>query len=218
MKSRRVWRSSEGIASWLLEDLGFSIIEHNKRIILEGLEVGEVDIVAEKDGVLYAVEVKAGRADVGSVKQAYVNASLLKAKPLIIARGADERALAVAEKLGVEVILLPDLLVGGVDEIRAIVREAVVEAILGIARLFVECRELGPEDEELLQAIASNETLGEAAKTLGIDIRTAARRLALLKDRGIPIDTSMPYRYLRLQALALVVCLRLLRRNKPLDQ
>ena len=208
MKARRVWRSSEGIASWLLEDLGFSVVERNKRIVLNGLEVGEIDIVAEKDGVLYAVEVKAGKADVASVKQAYVNASLINAKPLVIARGADDRALAVAEKLGVEVLLLPDLLVGGVDEVRTIVMEAVVEAILGLARLFTECRGVGRDDERLLQAIALNDTLREAAEDLGVDLETVARRLASLKDKGVPIDTSMPYKYVKLQALASLLCLR----------
>jgi len=222
LKSRRVWRSSESLASWLLEDLGFSVLEFNKRISIGGLEVGEVDMVAEKDGALYAVEVKAGKADTASVKQAFVNASLLKAKPLVVARGADDKALALAKELGVEVIVLPDLLVAGSDELRSIVVEAVVDSMLWLATLLTSCSRLEPGDERVLQAIASSDTFKEAAEALGVSPEDLARRLASIKGRGVPLETSRPFKFLKLQALAYILCLSMQRlppigrRDRPL--
>ena len=40
------WRSSERIAEEILRNLGFEIVEHHKRIVVEGFEIGEVDFVA----------------------------------------------------------------------------------------------------------------------------------------------------------------------------
>jgi predicted RecB family endonuclease len=111
ISARRRWLSSERIAQEVLETIGFKILETRKKIILNDIEIGEVDAIAVDDkGTLYAVEVKAGKADITGVRQAYINALLLNAKPVIVCKGfADDAAKELAEKLGVQVIQLSDV-------------------------------------------------------------------------------------------------------------
>ncbi|MFN7105366.1 MAG: restriction endonuclease [Pyrobaculum sp.] len=103
----------------LLPSLGFTPKAVRYKIYREGVEVGEVDILAvDERGETYAIEVKAGRVDVSGIRQAYINARLLEARPLVIARGyADEGARELARELGVEVILLPDYIFLSIDDI-----------------------------------------------------------------------------------------------------
>lgn len=103
----------------LLPALGLSPKTTRLKIFREGVEVGEVDIVAiDEKGDTYAIEVKAGKVDISGVRQAYVNAMLMGAKPLVIARGyADEGARQLAKELGVEVVLLPDYIFLSLDDL-----------------------------------------------------------------------------------------------------
>ena len=89
----------------LLPALGLFPKASRHRIYRNGVEVGEVDILAvDGDGNTYAVEVKAGKIDITGIRQAYINAKLIGAKPLVIARGyAEEGARELARELGVEV-------------------------------------------------------------------------------------------------------------------
>lgn len=109
----------EAFVADLLPSLGLTPLAFRYKIIKEGVEVGEVDILARDDsGKLYAVEVKAGRIDVSGVRQAYVNALLAGARPLVVARGyADDAARKLAEELGVEVFLLPDFVFLSIDDL-----------------------------------------------------------------------------------------------------
>jgi len=50
---------SETLATRYLEDAGFVIVERN----FYARKLGEIDIVAQKDGALHFIEVKSGRAD-----------------------------------------------------------------------------------------------------------------------------------------------------------
>ena len=61
--------SSERIAVDVLERMGFKVLERGRRIVVDGVEVGEADIIAESpSGDRYCVEVKAGRASVNDLR------------------------------------------------------------------------------------------------------------------------------------------------------
>jgi putative endonuclease len=51
--------ASEDLATDFLEQEGFVIVERN----YFARKLGEIDIIAQKDGVLHFIEVKSGRAD-----------------------------------------------------------------------------------------------------------------------------------------------------------
>ncbi len=202
----RSWRSSEAIAAKILEDLGYSVVDKHVQVEVDGVQVSDVDLVAEKDGVRYAVEVKAGMADVNAVRQAYVNARLTGMKPLIIARGADDRALKVSKRLGVEIITLPDLVIAGADDVREIVEEAIWSAIVRIASIPRHCGELDSTDLKVLEAIASTDTITEAADKLGASVGDVAKVLDKLRRLGF---MPKPQKYSMVKALAsltLILC------------
>ncbi|HHO65905.1 MAG TPA: YraN family protein [Epsilonproteobacteria bacterium] len=50
---------SEDLATLFLEQEGYTIVERN----YYARKLGEIDIIAQKDGVLHFIEVKSGRAD-----------------------------------------------------------------------------------------------------------------------------------------------------------
>ena len=83
MNPRLKGKTVEELATALLEGEGFRILERRKVIRVGESQVAEVDILAEKDGEVYAVEVKSGRISVTDVRQAFTNARLLGYKPLI---------------------------------------------------------------------------------------------------------------------------------------
>jgi len=204
LAGRRAWRASEEYAARLLEEMGFRILGFHVPVRVDGVEVSEVDILAEKGGERYAVEVKAGSLDVAGVRQAYVNAILLEAKPLVVARGADDASKAVAERLGVDLILLPDLLVAGFDELREAVREALEAALDGLLEPVTRCREAREDDLEVLAAIAGSETFLDAAEKLGLGPDELARRIAELRRRRLL--PGGPFRRLRLAARLVLAC------------
>ncbi|HDJ97324.1 MAG TPA: endonuclease, partial [Thermofilum sp.] len=71
----------EDLAEGLLVRLGYVIKERRKKIVFEGVEVAEIDYLAEKEGEKYIVEVKAGRISVNDVRQVYTNSVLVNARP-----------------------------------------------------------------------------------------------------------------------------------------
>ncbi len=105
----------------LLPSLGLTPKAIRYKIYREGVEIGEVDILAlDGKGETYAIEVKAGKVDISGIRQTYVNAKLVGARPLVIARGyADEGARELARELGVEVVLLPDYIFLSIDDLYA---------------------------------------------------------------------------------------------------
>ncbi len=181
------WRSSERIAARFLEESGYRMLEVHKKIVLNDLEVGEVDFTVEKDDVVYAVEVKAGRLDVNGVRQAYVNAELIGARPLIVCKGfADPSAGTLAGKLDVEVLVLSDVFLVDQEELEVLIKgtvEHVLEEYLTF--LLSSPLELTGEEERLLKAITSTYRIMDAAEELGIDVTELAKRIDRLKDRGI---------------------------------
>lgn len=121
----------EDYVAELLSRLGFKVVGRRVKVTINGIEVGEVDMVAVDDsGNRYAVEVKSGKVDVSAVRQAYVNAKVLNAKPLIVSRGySNDSSKALANELNVQVINLEDAVVLTVDELRTVVESVIYEAI-----------------------------------------------------------------------------------------
>lgn len=189
LSAKRRWVSSEQIAHSVLEELGFRVVETRKKIVLSGVEVGEVDVVAEDPatGTLYAVEVKAGRLDVSGIRQAYVNALLIGATPMVICKGfADDAARELAEKLGVKVIQLSDIFLVESEELYLVIKEAVEEVLADYFELFYGHEvTLKPEHVAILEAVRKYSTIEEAAEKLGLSVHDFAKRLDDLRKQGV---------------------------------
>lgn len=125
----------EDYVAELLSRLGFRIMDRRVKVTSNGVEVGEVDLIAEDEcGNKYSVEVKSGKVDVSGVRQAYTNARLINARPLIVARGfSNDSSRALAEELGVRVIELEDAIVLKPDELRTAVESAMYSLIEELA-------------------------------------------------------------------------------------
>lgn len=133
----------------LLPALGLTAKATRFKIYRDNAEVGEVDILAVDDkGETYAIEVKAGKVDISGIRQAYINAYLLKAKPMVVARGyADDGAKALARELDVEVVILPDYLFLSLDDLAT----AVVGSMARLLHaLLATTAAITPEIERLL--------------------------------------------------------------------
>ncbi|WP_243678977.1 restriction endonuclease [Vulcanisaeta distributa] len=123
----------EDYVAELLSRLGLRVLGRRVKVTVNGgVEVGEVDIVAEdSSGNKYAIEVKSGKVDVSAIRQAYVNAKVLNAKPLIVARGfSNDSSKALADELGgVSVINLEEAVVLTIDELRTVIENVIYEAV-----------------------------------------------------------------------------------------
>ncbi len=203
------WRTSEKIALQILESLGYNIVDTHYKITITGIEIAETDaIVVDRDtGEKYAVEIKAGRIDVNGIRQAFVNAMLVEAKPLIICRGyADEAARILAEKLNIKVIELSDQFLVDADELENLVKTAVNEVIEKyIDLLFEPTRKLKPQYYEIVKAIAYSRNIVEASEKLGLDIKDLVKKINELKENNIIPRNLKTYkevkRYLKIQLL-----------------
>ncbi len=206
MKGKRKWLASEKLAATLLEEMGYRILERHRKVIVEGVEVGEIDLIAlGPDGRTYAVEVKAGRADVTAVRQTYVNAVLVGAKPLIVAKGfADESAEKLARELDVKLIALSDVFLVDAEELEEVVFNSVLDALANFILLLSKVCEITDEEATLLNAIASSATVKEAAERLGLDVADLMKRVAELRSKGKLPQWSADT-WLRLKLAATVV-------------
>jgi len=203
-------RASEDIAAAILEDMGYKIISRREPVIVDGEQISDIDLVVEKDGVRYAVEVKAGYIDVGGIRQAYVNALLTGMKPLIVARGFSGRDSEVlAEKLGIEVVLLSDVFITEAAELAAVVEAAVAEAMTKALSTILAGRDPSPEDIRYLRAIASSDSIASAAEELGVEIEDVGRAIARLKRNGVLTPLGRGYEGIRNAALAALIRLKL---------
>ena len=202
MKPKIKGISIENIAEEVLTRRGYRIVGKRYRIKVEGVDIAEVDILAEKDGERYAVEVKAGRVSVTDLRQVYANAVLLKAKPLIVCRDfSDEAARKTAELLGVEVLFLPEFLVFVTpEELVYSVKSAVKEVLLEL--LTPPQVELSSEDVRVLKAIAEADSFRDAAVKLGMEISELGRRVAELRKKRVLVGED--YSSLRLRAILLL--------------
>ncbi len=182
------WISSERIAARILEELGFKILEVHKKVFVNNIEVGEIDIVAsDNSGQLWSIEVKAGKVDVSGIRQVYVNSIILGMKPMIICKGfADDSAKELADKLGVRVIQLSDVFLVENEELEIIIREVIEDVLVEYLEVFLgSIHNIKPEHMEILRAIAYTSSFDEAAEKLGLDIHTFTKRLDELRNLGV---------------------------------
>ncbi len=193
----------EELAESLLRGLGFEIKEKRKRVTRNDTFIAEIDILAEKEGVVYAVEVKTGKASTSDVRQAYANAVLVKAKPLIVCRGfSDKGAEETAKQLGVEVISFPShYFFASPEDLSKIIERAVEKVLLRLLR--GDVRAIDPEDVAILNAIARSSTFKQAAKSLDMDEKELENEIVKLKKRNILTNVSS-YDSMRLQSLLLI--------------
>jgi len=198
-------RSSMNAAKAILRSRGFEIIGERVPIRRSGFEISDVDLMASKEGELYAVEVKSGRLDVGGVRQAYVNSLLVNAKPLVVCRGfADPSAEILAKELGVEVIVLEDLFLSDPEELRSIIREEIRRGIMEVLPAVINPPELEPTDLDVLKAIASTEEFRDAAESLKISEDDLGRELGRMRLQGKIPRWVRDYSELREWAISLL--------------
>jgi len=164
----------------------------------------EIDLIAKRDEETYAVEVKAGRITVTDIRQAYSNAKLIKAKPLIICRDfADKSAEKMAKSLGIEVIRLYDLyFFASPEELLQVFERSLEKFLLKV--LSIGYHELKREDLKVIKAIASSGTLKEASERLKISERELISMIKELKKRGV-MGKFRGFNGLRLEALLLLL-------------
>ncbi len=181
--------SSERIAKSILKKMGFQILEKNKKIVLNGTQVFEVDLIAkDESGDVYCVEVKAGRIGVSDVRQAYANSMVLKLKPLIICKGyADKATEVLAEELKVKVFLFPDYYyLIEPEDLDYIVREALRDVLeeYGLVSLAV-FENITRKELKILKALSEKETFDKCAKSLNISLEKLGEHLSLMREKGI---------------------------------
>ncbi len=174
----------EDYVAELLSKLGFSIIGKRVRVMLDGTEVGEVDIVAEdKAGNRYAIEVKAGKVDVSGVRQAYVNAKLLNAIPVIVARGfSNTSAELLAKELGVNTIILEDNIVLRQEELLTAVELALLRVIDSILSSIEVAREL-LSNEKLAIAVMACDDWNCVCNKLSLSPEECGRLVQSLREK-----------------------------------
>lgn len=185
--SRR-WLSSERVAIRVLEDLGYSIQDVRKKIVVNDTVVGEVDaIVSDGVGQVFAVEIKSGKIDVSGIRQAYVNSVILGVKPLVVCKGfADDAAKELAERLGVKVIQLSDIFLVESEELETLLREVLEDTVAEyFEALHGAGYSIGATHLEVLRAIAETTAIDEAAEKLGIDVHTLTKRIDEMRSAGI---------------------------------
>jgi Predicted endonuclease (RecB family) len=206
--SRGFW--TEQLALFVLESEGFEILGRREKIVRGSSEIAEVDLVARKQGELYAVEVKSGKVSVTDVRQAYTNAKLLGAKPLILARSfSDDAARALAEELGVQVILLPEYMhFVSPEELAELVEKALVSILDRL--LPAGLPELSEEETRVLEALARGSTFSEAARLANMREDELGRAIERLRERGLLVHGRSSAE-LRLQAKVVLLLRSLLR-------
>jgi len=188
ISAKRRWLSSERIAQDVLEVLGLRVVETRKKVILNNTQVGEVDAIAvDENGTVYAVEIKAGKVDVTGIRQAYVNAILLNAKPAVVCKGfADDATKELADKLGVRVIQLSDVFLVESEELNIIVRDVIEETLTDYLEIFYGFNpNIKSSHIEILSAISSSSSVEEAAEKLGIDVPLLLKKIDELRRDGV---------------------------------
>jgi len=191
--------SSERIAKRLLESRGFNVLSTNKAIMDGEEKVAEVDIIAENSkGEKYAVEVKSGKGDVSSIRQAYANAKLCGYKPLLVCKGyADDAVRKAALKLDVKVVELSEYyLLLEPEELESIIKKCVEEVFEthGFLPYSVEVNE---KDRELLKMISTAKDYDEAVKKIKVTRKEFGKKIEDLTRRGILPSRSLSFRDLK---------------------
>ncbi len=159
----------EDYVAELLSKLGFIILGKRIRVYVDGNEVGEVDILAQDAaGNKYAVEVKSGKIDVTGIRQAYVNAKILNAKPLIVARGfSNSSAEALARELGVETITLDENVLIRTEELMLTLEMVLYKFMEETLTMLEKIREIA-ENRHIREAILKCDDWSCMCRELGL--------------------------------------------------
>ena len=191
--------SSERIAKRLLESRGFQILSTNYRIMEGEEKVAQVDILAEdSNGKIYAIEVKAGKGDVSSIRHAYANAKLCAYKPMLICKGyADDAARKAASKLNVKVVELSEYyLLLEPEELESIIKKC-VEEVFETHGFLPYSAEVDKNDKLILKAISTAQDFDEVAKKLNLNRKELSKKIEDLTIRGILPNRSLSFRDLK---------------------
>jgi len=195
----RIGYKIEEIASYILEMLGYQILDRRRRIVKDEEEIGEVDIIAKRNGEMYAVEVKSGTISVSDIRQAYMNALFLGFKPLIIGRGiSDEAAAITARELGVKYILLPEYILMRLTDLKELIERILLKFIYIYES--IDSSLYREDDIKILETIASTSDISMAAKKLGIGVKNLGKKISAMRRRGLFIYPIRNYRDLVIQA------------------
>jgi len=195
----RIGYKIEEIASYILEMLGYQILDRRRRIVKDEEEIGEVDIIAKRNGEMYAVEVKSGTISVSDIRQAYMNALFLGFKPLIIGRGiSDEAAAITARELGVKYILLPEYILMRLTDLKELIERILLKFIYIYES--IDSSLYREDDIKVLEIIASTSDISMAAKKLGIGVKNLGKKISAMRRRGLFIYPIRNYRDLVIQA------------------
>jgi predicted RecB family endonuclease len=184
----------------VLEEMGYRVVETRKKVMLNGVEVGEIDaIVADEANTLWGVEIKAGRIDVTGIRQAYVNALVAGVKPMVVCKGfADDAAKELAERLGVKVIELSDVFLVDSEELEIVIREVVEDVLTSFLEAFLGTpANIKQEWLETLSVIASTPSVEEACEKLGVDFNTLTKRLSEMRSAGVIPSWARKYSTIR---------------------
>jgi len=206
--------SSERIAKRLLESKGFRVLSTKHQILDKGEKIAEVDIIAESPtGEQYAVEVKAGKGDVNSLRQVYANSKLCGYKPMLICKGyTDDATRMVAKKLKVDVVELSEYyLLLEPEELESIVKRC-IEEVFETHGFLPFSVEITKNDQRILKTISTAKDFDKAASKLKINRKNLGKIIENLKTRGI-----LPSRSLSFQDLK-QCCSSIIARNEILDK
>lgn len=181
--------SSERIAKSILKKRGFQILDKNKKVVLNGTQVFEVDLIArDENGESYCVEVKAGKIGVSDIRQSYANSMVLGLKPLIVCKGyADKATEVLAEELNVKVFLFPDYYyLIEPEDLDYIVREAVRDILeeYGLVSLSV-FENITRKELKILKAFSATESFDECAKCLDMSIEKLGEYISTMREKGL---------------------------------
>lgn len=191
---------SEELARLLLESLGYTIEKIRHKVILNGNEVAEVDVIATDPlGEKYGVEVKSGEISISDVRQTYINAKLAKVKPMIIGKGfSNESSARLAQELNVKVLLLPNYVILTPEELYEVVRKSVVEVI---AQLFEPPPKLEDEERKLLKELILSSSFNELSQRLGINEKVLGEVFRSLRNKRVLPKTLKGYSLIKVRAL-----------------
>ncbi|NIN52704.1 MAG: recombinase RecB [Nitrososphaeria archaeon] len=180
-------QSSERIARTVLTRLGFEILETNKRVVIEGSEAFEVDIIAvSPDGEKYCVEVKSGLGSVSDMRQVYADSKVLDLKPMMVCKGlADDAAAVIARELGVKVVPLSEYyLLLEPEELEVILRNTVQEVLNEYGFYPLPTLESLKEEEFMvIKEIANASSFADAAKALDMSIDDLGHKIGELRAK-----------------------------------
>ncbi len=215
--TKRRGLSAERIARRMLDSMGYTIIEANHQLSSDGETIAEIDILAEKAGERYAVEVKAGRAHLSSVRQAYANAQLAGMQPMLICKKADDAVHESAAQLDVQVVEFSEYhLLLEPEELESIVKTCMEEVMeeYGFLPYTVS---LDEQDRQVLEALAAADGFQEAAGSLGMDSDMLGQELGRLSRRGVLPKRSLSFGDLKRCAGSILARQQLLERLERIE-